>query len=272
MPHAREPSVALPGNRLVGSLTRMRASNEKALALFLTAGYPRRESTRELVPVLAAAGADLIEIGMPFSDPLADGPVIQQSSAVSIANGTTLSGILEDLRAIRRASSVPVVLMGYMNPILSYGAERFFADAALAGADGVILPELPLEESGRFGALIAACGLAQILLVTPTTPDERIVAIDNASTGFLYCVATTGVTGAGGGDVARGYLNRVRKHASRNPVLVGFGIAGAEDAQRVVRDADGVIIGSALIRKLAVGEAMGRIAGWVGEIKAAMGA
>lgn len=271
MPLTGDQPASLRGNRLVGSLARMRSSKEKALALFLTAGYPRRESTRDLVVAMAASGADLIEIGMPFSDPLADGPVIQQSSAASIRNGTTLRGILDDLRAIRRDCPVPIVLMGYMNPIMSYGAERFFGDAAGAGADGVILPELPLEECGRFGRLIAGRGLAQILLVTPTTPGERIEAIDRQSNGFLYCVSTTGVTGAGGRDVSREYITRVKRHASKNPVLVGFGITDAADARRVSAEADGVIIGSALIRKLGEGVSVESIGRWVREIKEAIG-
>lgn len=270
MPHTRDQSGTLSGNRIADSLARLRATRKKALALFITAGYPRRDSTGEVVETLAANGADLIEIGMPFSDPLADGPVIQRSSAASIANGTTLRGILDDVRAVRRDNAVPLVLMGYLNPIMTYGAGNFFADAAAAGVDGVILPELPLEECGRFAGVIAAQKLAHILLVTPTTPAERIEAIDRQSSGFLYCVSTTGVTGAGRADVPRDYIQHVKRHASRNPVLVGFGISGADDARRVAAKADGVIIGSALIRRLEEGASIESIGRWVREIKDAI--
>ncbi|HMK39505.1 MAG TPA: tryptophan synthase subunit alpha, partial [Bacteroidota bacterium] len=139
-------------NRLNALLSSYRARKRKALALFLTAGFPAADSTPGLVVSLSGAGADIIEIGMPFSDPLADGPVIQESSTIALANGVTIAGILRDVRTIRETSSVPIVLMGYVNPILSYGPDRFFRDAASSGIDGVILPELTLEESVRFRA------------------------------------------------------------------------------------------------------------------------
>jgi tryptophan synthase alpha chain len=237
-------------NRITKELGRLAAKREKALALFITAGFPDLSSTVEFVPRLAEAGADLIEIGMPFSDPLADGPVIQMSSAIALKNGVTIATILNDVRAVRGSCDIPLVMMGYVNPILSYGVDRFFRDAAQAGVDGVILPELPLEESGRFAGQMKTNKLAQILLVTPTTPAERIRKIDAASEGFLYCVARTGVTGTGGKSAAGDYVARVKSNAPKNPVMVGFGISTPDDARRAAEHADGVIVGSALIRIL----------------------
>lgn len=254
-------------NRIAGELGRIRAEGEKALALFITAGFPELSSTAGLVPRLAAAGADIIELGMPFSDPLADGPVIQESSAVALKNGVTIATILNDVRTIRKSCNTPLVLMGYVNPILSYGAQRFFDDAAAAGVDGVILPELPLEESGRFASQMKSNRLAQILLVTPTTPPERIREIDRASDGFLYCVATTGVTGSGGKAAEAEYVARVKSNAAKNPVLVGFGISTPDDARRAATHADGVIVGSALIRLLQKGDQPDEAYRWVGEMR-----
>lgn len=257
-------------DRISRELGRIRAQHGKALVLFITAGYPELSSTVALVPKLAEAGADLIEIGMPFSDPLADGPVIQESSAVALKNGVTISTILNDVRTIRTSCEVPIVLMGYVNPILRYGPKRFFDDAAAAGVDGLILPELPLEESGRFGEQMKANGLAQILLVAPTTPPERIRKIDAASEGFLYCVATTGVTGTGGKPATGEYLARVKSHAVKNPVLAGFGIATPDDARRTVERADGVIIGSALMQRLRNGDEAAAACAWVRTIRDAL--
>jgi tryptophan synthase alpha chain len=257
-------------NRLTTLLSSLRKRKRKALALFLTAGYPAAGSTPDLVLSLADAGADIIEIGMPFSDPLADGPVIQESSAVALGNGVTIDGIFESVRTIRQTSPVPLVLMGYVNPILSYGPDLFFRDAASSGVDGVILPELTLEESVRFRLKISQSGLAQILLVAPTTPDERVIAIDAASTGFLYCVSTTGVTGSAGKGTPDAFLSRVKACARKNPVLVGFGISTAEGARHAAHLSDGVIIGSALIRRLSQGEPIGSITGWVSSIRDAL--
>jgi tryptophan synthase alpha chain len=256
--------------RVASVLEEACAGKRKALTLFLTAGYPRAESTPDLVPALADAGADVIEIGIPFSDPLADGPVIQESSMVALKNGVTLETILRDVRTIRSASTIPLVLMGYLNPILSYGAERFFLDASEAGIDGLILPELPLEESNRYRSSIDSHRLAQILLVTPTTPVKRIAAIDEASSGFLYCVSTTGVTGQVGMSAREEYLDRVKSIARKNRVLVGFGISTPETARQSAAHADGVIVGSALIRRIASGENQKDTLAWVRSLKDAL--
>ena len=257
-------------NRLTRSLSAKRAGHRKSLALFLTAGFPDADSTPGLVLSLEKAGADIIEIGMPFSDPLADGPVIQESSATALKNGVTITSVLDAVRTIRRTSEVPLVLMGYINPILSYGADRFFRDAASAGVDGMVLPELPLEESARFRPEISRNSLSQILLVAPTTPDDRVRAIDAASTGFLYCVSTTGVTGSAGKGTPDEFLARVGRCAGTNPLLVGFGISTAEGARHAAGLSDGVIIGSALIRRIQQGEDAASLASWVGSIRDAL--
>ncbi|HVN48548.1 MAG TPA: tryptophan synthase subunit alpha [Bacteroidota bacterium] len=257
-------------NRIESTLAALKAKQEKALVLFTTAGFPSLETAVTLVPKLAGAGADIIEIGMPYSDPLADGPVIQASSLCAIHNGITLEIILRQIQEIRRQTSVPIILMGYLTPILHYGAEKFFADAAQAGADGVILPEVPLEESEKYFALTQKNTLADILLVSPTTEEKRIRELDAHSSGFLYCVSTTGVTGKGSASDIHAYVQRVKRNAKKNAVLVGFGIRTPEDAQRVSRDADGVIIGSALIQKLEAQTPLADIFKWVAEVKKAM--
>ncbi len=238
--------------------------------MFITAGFPDKEATPEIVLELEKGGADVIEIGMPFSDPLADGLVIQQSSASALRNGVTLDSILEDVKAIRRNSGIPIVLMGYLNPILRYGAERFFRSASEAGVDGVILPEVPKEESGAYAHLIQANGMSNILLVAPTTPDERIAEIDSESGGFLYCVSTTGVTGRSTAHAVDEYVSRVKSIARKNPVLVGFGISTPREAEAYSRYADGVIVGSALIQRISRGYRNGRLREWVAEFKNAI--
>jgi tryptophan synthase alpha chain len=257
-------------NRLTTKLTQFRERNEKALVLFLTAGFPKLESTVPLVLELAQAGADIIELGMPFSDPLADGPVIQSSSQQAIKNGIALDRILDQVKEIRIHTNIPLVLMGYLNPILHYGEEKFFADAKKAGIDGIILPEVPLEESDRFLSLNRKHHLADILFVSPATADERIQNIDEVISGFLYCVSTTGVTGRSDiGDI-ESYVKRVKRNAKKNPVLVGFGIKTPEDAQHIAQYADGVIVGSALIQKIARGETATEISDWVQQLKNAI--
>ncbi len=257
-------------NRITDCLTRLRGKKEKALTLFLTAGFPKINSTPSLVRMLERAGADIIELGMPFSDPLADGPTIQQSSQVALKNGMTLTRVLQTVQEIRKSSGIPVVLMGYVNPILRYGEESFFKDAAKAGVNGIILPEVPLEESPRFAAMINGAGLANILLVTPTTPAERVQRIDEICNGFLYCVSMTGVTGMKRSGSNEGFIKRVKANAKRNPVLVGFGISTPRDASKLARDADGIIIGSALIKRLLAGESNTGITRWIKRMKNAI--
>jgi tryptophan synthase alpha chain len=257
----------LKTNRLTAKLTQLREQNEKALVLFLTAGYPKLDSTVPLVLELAHAGADIIELGMPFSDPLADGPIIQTSSQQAIKNGITLDHILNQVKRIREHTNIPLVLMGYLNPILHYGEEKFFADAKKAGVDGIILPEVPLEESERFLSINRKYNLADILFIGPATSDKRIQKIDKATTGFLYCVSTTGVTGRTNVGDIKSYVKRVKRNSKNNPVLVGFGIKTPIDAQRIAQQADGVIVGSALIQRITKGDSIKQIGNYVKSLK-----
>lgn len=227
---------------------------EPVFSLFLTGGFPEKDSTVDLVHKLEAAGADIIELGMPFSDPLADGPTIQYASDVAIKNGVGVPHIIDMVAQIRKSSEIPLVLMGYINPVIRYGLEAFFRDAAAAGADGVILPDIPMEESEPIRTLCEAYGLDFIFLVAPNTTDERMRAIDSVSTGFVYCVSVTGVTGArDGGEVNKSverFKDRVKANVTKNPVLVGFGIKSHEDAKLIASGLNGFIIGSALIETI----------------------
>jgi tryptophan synthase alpha chain len=258
--------------RIEVQLSSLKSEEKKALVFFLTAGYPKIDSTEKIALALERGGADIIEIGMPFSDPLADGPAIQASSNIAIKNGVTLQSVLDTVRAIRRKSNIPLVLMGYLNPILRFGEKDFFPMAAQAGVDGIILPELPFEETSRFKTLIDGSGLSQILLVTPTTSPARIQKIDAASGGFLYCVSTTGVTGSDHRANIGEYLAVVRKNASKNPLLVGFGISTPSDAASIAKSADGVIIGSALIKHLSSGATSSDLPEWVRGFRSAIDA
>ena len=257
-------------NRITEKFQSLSARKEKALVCFLTAGFPTIGATVPLVIEIEKGGADIIELGMPFSDPLADGPVIQRSSQEALSQGITLDKILSHVKTIRQSSEIPLVLMGYLNPILAYGVEKFFNAAAKAGVDGVILPELPFEESHRYKSILDGIGLANILLVTPTTPTERIVLIDRASSGFLYCVSSTGVTGSANKKLSGSYVSTVKKNAKKNPVLVGFGIKTPADAHRIAHHADGVIVGSALIQRIAREDSLKEIGTWVRQLKKAM--
>jgi tryptophan synthase alpha chain len=227
-------------------------TDHKILSLFVTAGFPDLKSTVPLVPALARAGADVIEIGIPFSDPIADGPTIQRSSEIALRNGVTLRKTLEMVKDIRRESAVPIVLMGYANPVYAYGMERFLESCSAAGCGGTIIADLPLEESDQYRAIAARTSIDTIFLATPTTPAERLVRLDEASRGFLYCVSVTGVTGERQllASQAESFLQRARTHVTRNPLLVGFGIATTDDAKRIAALSDGVIIGSALVKLL----------------------
>jgi tryptophan synthase alpha chain len=257
-------------NRITEKLKYLTNRKEKALVCFVTAGFPTIEATVPLVREIEKCGADIIELGMPFSDPLADGPVIQASSQQAIKNGITLVHILKYVREIRKHSDIPLVLMGYLNPIIHYGEEQFFADAVKSGVDGVILPEVPLEESNRYLLLTRKYYIADILLVSPATPDKRILEIDEVTSGFLYCVSTTGVTGRSNVGDIKSYVKRVKHNAKKNPVLVGFGIKTPSDAHRIAQYADGVIVGSALIQRIANKNPLKEIGGWVRQLKKAL--
>jgi tryptophan synthase alpha chain len=248
------PGVS-PMNRLVQCLSSLRAKNKKALSLFLTAGYPAMDSTPLLVTALEHAGADIIELGIPFSDPIADGPTIQMSSEQALRNGMTLDKTLSMVKEVRKHSSIPLVLMGYANSFYAYGMDRFFSGCRDYGVDGVIIPDLPLEESTLYRQFASHNNVASIFLASPTTPDDRLRELDRASTGFLYCISVTGVTGVREvlANQAETFLHRARNVVHRNPLLAGFGISTPEDAKLMARTCDGIIIGSALINVISNG-------------------
>lgn len=225
--------------------------SSKVMSLFITAGYPDPKATIDLILGFEENGVDMVELGMPFSDPLADGPTIQYSSNAAIEHGITMDKIMEIVRSVRKQSDIPIILMGYINPIISHGIEKFCEEASDAGVDGLIIPDIPMEEAGILRDKAAENGLPMIYLVAPNTSDERMREIDRRSKGFVYCVSVTGVTGAREGDeVAKSvqkFIDRVKQNVTENPKMVGFGIKSHEDAQRIAKDMDGFIVGSALI-------------------------
>ena len=238
--------------RLGERFAALRARGEGALVPFLSAGDPDLATTEALLPVLAEAGADAVELGVPFSDPIAEGSTIQRSSERALASGTTLHRILQLVKQVRPKLRVPLVLMGYANPFFTMGEERFAAAAAEVGVDGVIVPDLPPEEGARFYDALEGAGIDPVLLAAPTTTPERLERLAARSRGFLYYVALTGVTGARelvAEDLEAG-VRRARE-ISDLPVCVGFGISTPEQVAEIRRYADGVVVGSALIDRIA---------------------
>lgn len=225
---------------------------ERVLNVYCTAGYPELNSTLSVIAALEAGGADLIELGMPYSDPLADGPVIQASSAQALENGMTITILFEQLEALRQQTQIPVVLMGYMNPVMQYGFERFCAKAAAVGVDGLILPDLPAYEFETiYGPVIKVNGLDFIFLVTPETEQARIRQLDALSSGFLYAVSSSATTGTDKDfGVVQTYLKGLQGMQLKNPVLAGFGVKDRVTFDAVCAAAEGAIIGSAYIKAL----------------------
>ncbi|KDM65338.1 tryptophan synthase subunit alpha [Acidiphilium sp. JA12-A1] len=242
-------------SRIAATFARLRDEGRAGLIPFVEAFDPDRETSATLLAGMAARGADLIEIGMPFTDPMADGPTIQQAGRRALRAGATLAGTLGLVRDFRAVNdTVPLILMGYLNPILSYGVERFTADAAAAGVDGVIVVDLPTEEADLLLPHLRQHRIDLIRLVAPTTTDERLPVVLNDSSGFVYYVSITGITGtrtASAEDLARD-IPRVRK-ATDMPVAVGFGVRTPAQAATVARFADAAVVASALIDKLAAG-------------------
>jgi len=239
-------------SRLSDHIRAAAKDGRKAMGLFVTGGFPSPVDTVDLLRAIDAGGADFIELGMPFSDPLAEGLPIQQASERALAAGASMATTLQAASAFRAGSDTPLVLMGYVNPVFRYGVARFFADAREAGVEGLILPDLPPEERGLVADAAAAAGIDLVHLIAPNTPDARVRRIDAAATGFVYAVSITGLTGTGLGsvDAVESYLERARGLVVRNPLLVGFGIGSAGDAARLARHTDGFIVGSALIRRI----------------------
>ncbi|MFB3925443.1 MAG: tryptophan synthase subunit alpha [Syntrophales bacterium] len=235
--------------RIERKFTELKRRKEKALIAYITAGDPDLPRTREIVFALAAAGADILEIGVPFSDPTADGPAIQAASRRSLLNGTNLAAILEMIASVRRESEIPIVLFGYYNPILCYGCGKFAKAAVKSGVDGVLVVDLPPEEADELRAYTDPEGIDFISLMAPTTGISRRKKIIEKASGFLYYISITGVTGTGKpllSDIER-ETAQIRRLTDL-PVAVGFGITTPEDASGIASFADGVVVGSAIVR------------------------
>lgn len=254
-------------NKIQTALCECLRKDEKVLATFITAGYPHIQSTPEIVFDLEQAGADIVELGMPYSDPLTDGATIQECAQTALKNGVSLERILADVRTIRKHSNIPVVLVCFLNPVLRYGLATFFRDASASGIDGFVFPELPFEEGRRYQSLFAAHEIANIQLVSPTGSPDRILAVDDLATGFLYCATRSAVSGIQADEPVHGCMKKFRTLPLRNPVLLAFGISTPTLARLYGQEADGVIVGSALLRRIARGGTRERFREWVSEFK-----
>jgi tryptophan synthase alpha chain len=225
--------------------------NEKVLSVFLTSGFPHKNNFVQMTADILNAGADILEIGFPFSDPLADGPTIQHSSFAALQQGINIQNTFSFVEEIRRKSEKPVILMGYANPVLKYGQKKFASDALSCGVNGVIIPDVPIDEYENFFDN-SFNGLDIILLATPTTPDTRVKKLDELSEGFLYYVSMTGTTGKQISDTAeiQNQLKKISGLVTKNPLLIGFGISSPEDVKMFSPYCSGVIVGSAVIKSL----------------------
>jgi tryptophan synthase alpha chain len=239
-------------SRLAETFARIRARGTPGLVTYITAGDPTLAKTRGVLSALDRAGADVLEIGVPFSDPLADGPVIQRATERALASGTTLSGVLDLVGEARGAITAPMVIFSYANPILRLGAERFADRALEAGVDGVLVLDLPIEEAGDFRNMLVARGIDTILLLSPTTTDDRLRKAAALGSGFLYAISRLGVTGARDhvAEGARDMVERIRR-VSALPVALGFGISTPEHVREVGQWADAAVVGSALVSVMA---------------------
>jgi len=270
-----EADAARPTGRIGRRFAALRARGERALVPFLTAGDPDLETTEALVLAMAAAGADVIELGVPFSDPTAEGPTIQRSSSRALARGTSLRSILRLVDRLRARVEQPLVLMGYANPIHAMGGEAFAKAASEVGVDGIIIPDLPPEDGRPWLDPCRAAGIDPILLAAPTTPPERLAMLVRETRGFLYAVALQGVTGARA-TLAHGIESQVRlaKSMSDVPVCVGFGVSTPAHAREIGRYADGVVVGSAIVDRIEAAAsksaAIDDVARFIGELKAVL--
>lgn len=230
--------------------------DKRVLNVYCTAGYPRLDSTLEVIKALQDNGADMIELGMPYSDPLADGPVIQASGTKALENGMSITVLFQQLKDLRKTIQVPVLLMGYMNPVLQYGFEKFCAAASAVGVDGLILPDLPIYEfETEYGPVIKKYGLDFVFLITPETSPERIAKVDSLSSGFLYAVSSSSTTGKDKDmNGQQAYFERLQGMRLRNPVLVGFGIRDKVSFEAASKYTSGAIIGTAYIKALDEGK------------------
>ncbi len=224
---------------------------ENILSVYFTAGYPNLNDTVEIIQQLEKNGVDLIEIGMPFSDPTADGPTIQHTSEVALKNGMSLELLFEQMKNIRKSVKIPLILMGYLNPVYQFGVERFCAKCAEVGIDGTILPDLPLDEfEQEYESIFTQNNLHNILLITPQTSESRIRQIDEASSGFIYMVSSSSTTGAGKKveDFQKSYFERIQYMSLKNPRLIGFGISDNATFANACKYAEGAIVGSAFVK------------------------
>jgi tryptophan synthase alpha chain len=244
---------------------------ENILSVFYTAGYPSLTDTVPIAQALEQAGVDMIEIGIPFSDPIADGPVIQASSKTAIDNGMTLKLLLEQVKEARQTVTIPIILMGYLNPVMQYGMEEFFTDAAAAGVDGLILPDMPMDEyKTQYKEKMEVAVLRNVFLISPTTAEKRIRQIDNLSDGFIYAVSSSSTTGARTGFQPEqlAYFERLKSLNLKNPFLIGFGISNQETYSTACQYSAGVIVGSAFIQWLtSEGNSIGAIAAFIRQLK-----
>ncbi|MEE1962487.1 tryptophan synthase subunit alpha [Allomuricauda taeanensis] len=243
--------------------------DKKILSIYFTAGYPALNDTVKIIQDLEKSGVDLIEIGLPFSDPLADGPTIQASSTAALKNGMTTTLLFEQLKDIRKSVSIPLILMGYFNPVLQYGMEAFCQKCEEIGIDGLILPDLPLDVyQEEYETIFKKHGLINVFLITPQTRDARIKAIDDASEGFIYMVSSASTTGAkeGFGTEQASYFERIAGMNLKNPQIVGFGISNAQTFQQATAKTKGAIIGSAFIKHLTQ-KGVDGISDFVGQIR-----
>ena len=242
---------------LIDSLFHSKSAN--ILSIYFTAGFPSAGSVEEIILSLEKNGADMIEIGLPYSDPLADGPVIQETSKVAISNGMTISNLFLQLKDIRKRSSVPLLLMGYLNPVIRFGFKRFCKEASDAGIDGLIIPDLPLHEYVKEHKSIAdSYGLKNIFLITPDTSEQRIRQIDTLSNGFIYMVSSASITGKTQDFSLKQveYFKRISEMKLKNPVLAGFGIHDRQTKEQVFSHLNGAVIGSAYLRALQNGKSI----------------
>ncbi len=229
------------------------AEDKKLLSIYFTAGYPSLHDTKKVIQDLEKSGVDMIEIGLPFSDPLADGPTIQESSTAALKNGMTTKLLFEQLKDIRQSVEIPLIIMGYFNPMMQYGVEAFCAKCKEIGIDGLIIPDLPVAEyHEHYQETFEKYGLINVFLITPQTSDERIRFIDNVSNGFIYMVSSASTTGAKNtfGGEQQQYFERIENLGLKNPQIVGFGISNNETFTQATKTTKGAIIGSAFIKHL----------------------
>ncbi|MDI6745015.1 MAG: tryptophan synthase subunit alpha [Thermodesulfovibrionales bacterium] len=241
-------------NKIEKLFKKLKAQNKKALIPYIMAGDPSLEKTKEIALMFEECGADIVELGVPFTDPLADGPTIQRAAERALKNGVSLRKVISFVKDLRQKTKIPLVLMTYYNPVFKYGEGEFIVDAKDAGVDGVIIPDLPPDEAGGFIKLSKKAGLAAIFLLAPTSTEDRIKKVASASTGFIYYVSITGITGAQlllDGSIEKS-INGIRRITDK-PIAVGFGVSTPDEAASIAGIADGVIVGSAIVKKAQTG-------------------